>query len=369
MDFNGSARLYILLPIEQYTYVMNIRERLGVFWAGERPDVIPFTIYQNEWRHTQNDPAWRGLYDKGLGVTWHFPTAWDAWPNDVEQRDQTVAKDGKTTLKRTISTPVGAVHELYEDAWRQKHFLETAQDYAVMTYLVENLEIVPFYDKYLALEESIAPFGVAMAFAGRTPNQSILVDFVGLKNYAFHLVDLEAEMMELYEALLDNFRKKVELVADGPGRFVSVLENFTAETLGPRRFEKLLLPVYEECFPILRQAGKVVGTHYDGQLASCKELIADAPIDLIESLTPPPEGDLTLEQARAVWPDKLFWSNINVACYDLPPEELKTEVLKRVEEAAVDGCRLAFEVSEQYPDNWKESLPIVLEALEETRTF
>jgi hypothetical protein len=128
----------------------------------------------------------------------------------------------------------------------------------------------------------------------------------------------------------------------------------------------LLLPVYEECFPILQQAGKIVGTHYDGQMAYCKELVAKAPMDLIESLTPP-EGDLTLAEARAAWPDKLFCSNINVACYELPPEAHKAEGLHRVEETAVDGCKLAFEVSEQYPDNWKDSLPVVLEVLEQTR--
>lgn len=348
---------------------MNIRERLEVFWAGERPDVIPFTIYQNEWRHTQHDPAWQSLYEKGLGVTWHLPTFREVWPKDVEQRDESVTQNGKTLRKRLITTPVGEIFELYEDDWRQKHFLESAQDYAVMTYLAKNLEIVPTYEKYYEMERMIAPYGVGMPFTGRTPNQVILVDYVGLENYAFHLFDLEAEMMELYEALLNNFRKKVQLVAEGPGTFVSVLENFTAETLGPRRYKQLLMPVYEECFPILRQAGKIVGTHYDGQLASCKDLIAQAPIDLIESLTPPPEGDLTLAEARAVWPEKLFWSNINVACYDLPPEELKAEVLKRVEEGAVDGCKLAFEVSEQYPDNWAESLHVVLDALEATRTF
>jgi hypothetical protein len=74
-----------------------------------------------------------------------------------------------------------------------------------------------------------------------------------------------------------------------------------------------------------------------------------------------------LTEAREIWPDKLFWSNLNVACYELPPEELRKEVLRRVDEAAVDGRMLAFEVSEQYPDNWKESLPVVLEALEQTR--
>jgi len=36
-----------------------------------------------------------------------------------------------------------------------------------------------------------------------------------------------------------------------------------------------------------------------------------------------------------------------------------------VKQAAPDGRRLAFEVSEQYPENWKESMPVVLEALNE----
>ena len=220
--------------------MMNIRERLEAFWAGERPDVIPFTIYQNEWRHTQDDPSWQSLYEKGLGVTWHLRSTKDIWPGGVEMRDEAATEDGKKLMKRVISTPVGEVYELYDDEWRQKHFLETAEDYAVLTYLAKNLHIEPCYDEYLAQEKAIAPYGVGMAFTGRTPNQTILVDLVGLENYAFHLFDLEAEMMELYEALLDNFRKRVNLVAGGPGKFVSVLENFTAETLGPRRFQTTL---------------------------------------------------------------------------------------------------------------------------------
>jgi hypothetical protein len=321
---------------------MDIRERLEEFWAGDRPDVIPFTIYEWEWQPTQHDPAWQGLFKKGMGVTWHLSTTKDIWPNGVELRDFTAIENGKTMIKRVISTPVGEICELYEDNWRLKHYLETAEDYAVMTYLAKNLEVAPCYDEYLAKEKSIAPYGVGMASIGRTPNQIILVDLVGLEKYAYHLFDLQAEMEELYYALFDNFRARVEMVAEGPGKFVSVLENFSADSLGPRRFKQLLLPVYDECFPILRQAGKIIGTHYDGQLSSCKDMIANAPIDLIESLTPPPEGDLTLAEARAAWPDKLFWSNINVACYELPPEELKAEILKRVEEAAVEKINAKF---------------------------
>ena len=346
---------------------MNIRERLEAFWAGERPDVIPFTIYQWEWRHTQDDPAWQGLFERGMGVTWHLGTTKESLGGDVRIREEVVQENGKSLRRRTIETPVGEVYELFEEDWRQKFYLETAQDYAVMTYVAKHRSIEPAYDDYAAGVAELPAYCVPLTFTGRTANQIILVDLVGLENYAYHLFDLEAEMMELYEALLANYRRKVEVVAGGPGRFVSVLENFTAETLGPKRYAQLLSPVYAETFPLLQQAGKIVGTHYDGQMATVKDLIAAAPMDLIESVTPPPEGDMTLAECRKAWPDKLLWSNLNVGLYELPSAELRDVVLSRVEEAAPDGRGLAFEVSEHYPRNWKESLPVVLDALEETR--
>jgi hypothetical protein len=343
---------------------MNIRERLEAFWSGERPDQIPYTIYQNEWRNTQDDPAWHGLYQKGLGVTWHCPSI-HLKTNNVETEEQTYTDKGKIVLRRIIRTPIGEIYETYVDGWHNKYYLETADDYRVMTFIVRHTKITPAYDEFLAMDKKIAPYGIPLIALGRTPLQIILVDYAGLENFAYHLFDLEAEVRELYEALLINFCRGVELVAEGPGRFVSVLENFTAESLGPKRFEQFLMPVYQELFPILQSTGKIVGTHYDGQLASCRHLIAEAPIDLIESFTPPPEGDMTLAEARQVWPDKLIWSNINVDCYYLPPQQLREVVLERVAEAAPAGRRLAFEVSEQYPDNWKESMPVVLDALNE----
>ena len=344
---------------------LSIRERIELFWAGERPDRIPYTIYQNEWRHTASDPAWQAMYAQGLGVTWHLPSVREIHA-DVEYLVETSDVQGKKFDRRILRTPVGEIFETFLDDWQQKFYLETAEDYAVMTWIVEHTQLEPAYDEFVRRSEEIGPSGVPLVALGRTPNQSILVDLVGLEHYAYHLVDLSSEMEALFQALLAKFRCKVELAAGGPGRFVSVLENFTADTLGPARYRKVLLPVYTECFPMLQTSGKIVGVHYDGQLSAVKKLIAEAPVDLIESLTPPPEGDMTLADCRAAWPEKLFWSNINVECYDLPAEKLKQAVLERVAEAAPDGRRLAFEVSEQYPENWKQSIPVVLEALRET---
>ena len=345
---------------------MNVRERIDAFWAGERPDQIPYTIYWNEWRHTASDPAWEAMYANGLGVTWYlrsFATA----VRDVELIDEHYVEAGIPKRRQIRRTPVGEVRATWENGWNVKYFLETPADYRVMTFIVEHTEITPDYDGYRARAAALPPWGIAIPELWRTPLQEILVDFAGLENFCRHLGEYEEEVRRLYAALLKNFRRIVGIVAQGPGRYLSNLENFTADTLGPRRYQEYLLPVYQECFPRLQAAGKIIGCHYDGRLASCRKLIAGAPIDVIESLTPPPEGDLTLAQARAAWADKLFWSNLNVGCYDLPPAQLKELVLRRVAEAAPDGRRLAFEVSEQYPANWRESMPVVLEALQETR--
>ncbi|NMB47076.1 MAG: hypothetical protein GX998_11800 [Firmicutes bacterium] len=343
---------------------MNIRERLEAFWAGEKPDKIPYTIYHNEWRHAANEPDWIPMFAAGLGVVYHVPTV-NFYRKNIEYITDTYRKEGKVIQREVLETPLGNIYALSREGWMQKYWLETAEDYRIMTYIVENTELEPCYEGFLEVEQEVAPYGIPLVALGRTPMQRMLVDFAGLENFALHLYELEDAVMTLYEALLEQFARAVEIVAAGPGRFVSVLENFTAETLGPARFGRFHIPLYEKYFPVLQQSGKVVGTHYDGKLSSCRDLIAKAPIDVIESLTIPPEGDMTLAECREAWPDKLFWCNINVSHYDLPPDELKQVVWDMTRQGTQDGRRLAFEVSEHIPRNWRQSIPVILQVLDE----
>lgn len=344
---------------------MTPQERIEAFWAGEKPDRIPYTIYWWEWRNFADDPAWQPMYKDGLRVTYDVSCIGSRTKN-MDYSEQSYEQDGKQVLRKTMKTPVGEIQSIAEDGWTQQYWIKTAEDYKVMKYIAENTEIYPDYEQFLKTQkESPEHFLIRMDFGARTPMQTILVDFLGLENFALHLLDFENELMELYEALLKVFKKRVEIAAEGPGRYVEVLENFTAETMGPARFARFHVPVYKELYPILQSAGKIVGNHFDGRLAICKDLIAESPIDLIESLTPPPEGDMTLAEARAAWPEKLFWSNINVSTYQLEPKKLKETIFEAIKQAAPDGRRLAFEVSEAISENWRQSMPVVLEALKE----
>jgi|TARA_Y100000310_G_C20658574_1_gene803386 hypothetical protein len=308
------------------------------------------------------------LFERGLVPTYWVSTFTKS-AKGVERVVDSYQENGNTMRRTTLKTPVG---EIYTTAlvaqntvpyWPQKYWLATAEDFRVRTWIVENTEINPAFDNYYDLQKQVAPWGLVLPMVGRTPIQTILVDDAGLEQFSYHLVDLEDEVMTLYQALLRNFRRIVEINAEGPGRYIECVENFTAETLGPDRYEQFLLPVYKECLPMLHQAGKTVGTHYDGKLSSAKEGIAAAPIDHIESFTEPPEGDMTLAECRKAWPGKGLWSNINVGLFDLPPDQLQSEIRRKVSEGAPDGRGLALEISEDLPRRWRQGIAAIMDEL------
>lgn len=342
---------------------MNLHERIESFWSGERPDRIPYTIYSVLWRHRE-EPIWQEMFRAGLGVT--TPVWVIREENNMAQAEETTREEnGRSVRIQTLRTPMGDLRQTWTNRWHDEYLLKTADDYRIMTQLIRGIRLEPSYEWIDDAEAKAQPQEILLLTLGRTPLQTILVDYAGLENFAYHLADFEEAVRDLYDALFAQFRRRVEILAKARGRYVWNLENFTAESLGPRRYEEFLLPVYEECFPILHEAGKIVGCHYDGRTASCRDVIARAPMDLIESLTEPNEGDQALGEARAAWPEKLFWCNIRQAEYDLPADELRTKMRSMVESGSVNGARLAFEVSEQLPERWRESMPVVLETLRE----
>lgn len=347
---------------------MNINERIEAFWSGQKPDKIPYTIMKFFWHVVKDDPVWTNMYKQGLGITWNI-LSFERIMANTEVKVKQYEEKGKINKTTTYITPVGEIYqnEILDNplqmGWVQKYLLETPADYKVMTFITDNTKIVPAFEEYNAKMKELPFYAVPEMIMARTPLQSMLIDYAGINNFSFHMFEFEDEVHMLYESLERLFSRTINVVAHGPGRYINVRENFTAESLGPERFLKYHVPIYKKYYPILQSAGKIVGNHYDGRLRSCSKLIADSPIDLIESLTPPNEGDMELDECRKAWPDKLFWSNIKISDYDLSPEKLRERIYELVEKAAPDGRRLAFEVSEDIPHNWRTSMPIVLDAL------
>lgn len=341
---------------------MTPRDNLIAALDGRRPERIPYTINQE---FVTDDPAWKTLFAAGLCRIPYVSTVREEWTG-VERVVEPITWQGQPGRRVTLRTSQGEISQIEVNGWVQEYYLKTPADYRVMAHIVRNTRLSLDPAGFESSEREVGDRGLTLVGVGRSPMQTILVDYAGLEQFSYHLADVFPELFDLAEALEEQLLERCRLTAAGPGRFVSLLENFTAESWGAARFRKYHLPVYAKLLPIFAAAGKCVFPHCDGQLACVASLLAETGFDGLESLTEPPEGDLTLAQARAAFPGKVFWANINVGLYAVPPDDLRRWVRERVQAAAPDGRGLAFEISEDLPANWREAIPVVLETLGNT---
>ena len=303
---------------------------------------------------------WKRLYDLGLGFTHHCSTTRQV-EHGVESTVETEEKNGDVYTTETKHTPVGALRQVKRNNWVVEHWIKTRTDYAIMKWIVENTEQIACYEEYDKQLQRIGEYGIIVLFGSRTPAMSINVDWAGTETFCIDLALQVPELHELYEARKKFFLEETRLIAAGPGRFVKWPENLTSSMLGPQRFDELLAPVYAEAVPIMERGDKQVMVHYDGALAGVADRIGPTPFHIVESLTEPPEGDMTYDQCRNAWPDKRFFANINQHVFALPESELRQAIVDKRNRAGKKA--LAFEVYEYLPPNWDETIPIILDTL------
>ena len=159
------------------------------------------------------------------------------------------------------------------------------------------------------------------------------------------------------EIKLEEIRQAVKT----PATQIKLWENLSIETLGPVHYRRHLAPLYKQILEIMCTTGKRLQVHYDGHLKVISEDIAVLPIDGIDSFTEPPEGDMSTLEARNAWPDKFIWQNINLNWYRMPKKELADNITRIVKQAG--PSRFCLMISEDVPQNWRQSVPAVLEIL------
>ena len=339
---------------------MTVRERLITALNGETPDITPLSFYSWMDDDIWTDD-WKKLYEKGLGICHHCEVI-KFVEHGVEDSEE-IRKEGNDIYRiYRKKTPLGTLQKITRNGWHHEDWIKDNNDYKIRKWIVENTELVPDYEEYYKAEEFVGNQGITIIRGSRSPAMSINIDWAGTEKFCLDLALEVDELFELYEAQKKIFFKEVELISSGPGRFVKWFENLTINMLGPKRYEELLIPIYNLAVPILEKGNKRLMVHYDGELRVIKNLISSAPFHIIESLTEPPEGDMYYDECREAWKNKAFWGNINVDLYYKPKEVIMNEVIKKRERAGKKA--FAFEISEDLPNNWRESIPIVLEALE-----
>ena len=343
---------------------MTPRERLYAVLRGERPDQIPFVAFYNKIPRCEVE---RQLRNEGLCIINKISVWSETYAEGVrEEVLRYRGEDGAWRERTTVSTSAGDISKVDRPApgtvWHEKLWFEGPQDYRAIECMIRNRVYTP---KYRAYQDAVAGDGgdiVERVRLGWSPLQEILYEMIGVERFAYEWADHRPQVMGLYEALADDFEKRCQVAADSPAVSVVCDGNVSPEVLGRPRFEDYVLPHWDRCADLLHERGKFVGAHLDAKHGPLAGPIGRSRLDFIESFTPPPEGDLSLREARRLWPDKVILMNF--------PSSLHHWGAQAVEEAATDfirqsapGDRFMLGVFEDVPGDWRQTVPAIGRAI------
>ncbi len=167
--------------------------------------------------------------------------------------------------------------------------------------------------------------------------------------------------------MADIQRRIFALVRRAPIHYVVIPDNITAPVIGERYFRKYCLPLYQELAGIAQEKGIPMYGHLDGDLKPLWKAIEESGLRGIDSLSPPPDNDTSIAQARVLWPEMRLCPNFPSSVHLAAPEVIYETALRLCQEAGGSG-RLQIQISENVPPGiWRTSFPQIVRAIHDFR--
>jgi uroporphyrinogen decarboxylase len=145
------------------------------------------------------------------------------------------------------------------------------------------------------------------------------------------------EMMEFFlERLILRARKLVEAGAD----VIEIGAHYANSDVGPKFYRSYVLEYEQRLCRALRDAGALVILHNCGRAKTVMQLYNELPINCWGYLTPPPFGDVDLDEAlRVMRPDLALRGNVDQVQFlvKATPDEVKERVKQVVVKAKQRG--------------------------------
>lgn len=359
---------------------MNLRERITAVLHGETPDIIPVSVYTNllprgyEERNLRN--LGLALVEVGASVyglktpNVRVETTQDIACFYMDDRLAAVAKQ-KQNVERLYRTPTGTLVEKFkwnysQLEWPTEWVIKNSSDYEIVTSIVDETEYFLNDEEFLKTQEVMGDDGIVMLGTPRSPLQTMLVDLMGLQRFTIDSRNNKQQFDGLYETLRKKELELYKLVSDSPADVCIMGENITGIVTNPKLFENYCVPFYREVAQILHKKGKVLGGHFDGKLKCLTKLIGQTDIDVIEAFTPPPVGDLEIDEGRAEWKNKIIWASFPATLsVNTEQNRVKQETLEILKRAS-PGDHFAIGITEDLGDVKSNRYTQVLKAITET---
>ncbi len=327
------------------------RERLIAALKGDTPDRIPFSCYESI--VPQGEAVRRELFGLGLvSLIRLHPFRFRYRNVEFVQEDKT--ENGEPVRIKSFTTPVGVIWQKnlfdpgYHSEWPVKHYVTAPEDYDILEYVFRDEAYEPDPQGFLAADRQYGPNGLAIPRAADPPYQELWRRFTGLERFCFDLKDHPRKIETILDAMNDRRRRMWQIVAAMPSEFCCSGGNISEDMVSPSVFQKYLAPHFAEEASIMRKVGKRTMNHMDGRLGILLDAIGDSAVDIVEAFTPPPNGNLSVTDARRRWKDKVLSINFPSSVHLSDNRTIRETTLSLLEEAA-PGNGFVVGITEDVP--------------------
>jgi uroporphyrinogen-III decarboxylase len=154
------------------------------------------------------------------------------------------------------------------------------------------------------------------------------------------MVDHPARFMKLFDQLTEIDREYLRIALESPAFMVEYGDNFDGQMTNPRLFKKYCLGHLQEVSEKVHAAGKVFGSHMDGDMSLLLDLVPETGLDVVESFSPAPLTSLGFDKAWDAWHNKvLMWGTIPSTIFEeeIPQDLFENQVRNILNTVIPDG--------------------------------
>jgi len=207
----------------------------------------------------------------------------------------------KTYLIKMI-TPVGEVSHVEKDTQIIDFPVKKIEDLKVMMYLEDQTDFNFSNVMYEKAKKEMEGFGIPTSYYFRSPYMKCVLNYLGFERTIIFLRKYKYEMEDFFHHLESiDLEKYKRVITKSPLKLLNFGENIDHNLSSPPYFEKYLLDYYETRVKLLHNARKFAFIHIDGSFKQLLPYLSTMSFDGYEALTPPPQGDVPLEDiARAL---------------------------------------------------------------------
>ena len=264
-------------------------------------------------------------------------------------------------------TPVGSVSTktMYSDemrragasiTWIEEHVIKRPEDYKVVGYLFENIELVPSFERFRAWQKYIGEDGVPGTMIGLacSPMHHIQKEFLDATDFYFHYNDCQKEMHALAESVAHFFDQGLKIIADSPAELVLWGGNVDDMITYPEYFAQEITPWIRKASQTLGAKGKVALVHCDGENHGLMDLIRDSGMHVAEAICPYPMTKVKIEEYYQRWSGKLtLFGGIpsNMVLAESATDEEFEAYLDHLFKVIAPGKRFVLGIADTTPPN------------------